>query len=65
MSVASHIDHLHAKHEELDTLLGAEMAHPSPDFFAIKDIKKQKLLIKEEISRLTQELDARDQKDAS
>lgn len=64
MSVVSHIEHLQAKRKELKKLLEAEMAHPAPDFFVIKDIKKQKLLIKEEISRLTQELE-RDRKDAS
>lgn len=65
MSVVSHIEHLQAKHEELEKGLAAEMAHPSPDFFAIKDMKKQKLLIKEEITRLSQELGARSRKDAS
>lgn len=65
MSVVSHIEHLQTKHEDLEKLLGAEMNHPSPDFFAIKDIKKQKLLIKEEITRLGHELEMRDRKDAS
>ena len=66
MSVVSHIEHLHVKHEELDKSLAAEMAHPSPDFFSIKDMKKQKLLIKEEIARLSHELDElRIRKDAS
>ena len=65
MSVISHIDHLQAKHEELDVLLKAEMAHPSLDFFAIKEMKKQKLLLKEEITRLTRELDHDEKKDAS
>jgi hypothetical protein len=66
MSVVSHIEHLHVKHEELDKLLAAEMHHPSPDFFAIKDMKKQKLLIKEEITRLSHSLEEqRTRKDAS
>lgn len=65
MSVVSHIEHLQTKHHELDKLLEAEMAHPSPDFFAIKDMKKQKLLIKEEITRLSHELEERERKDAS
>lgn len=65
MSVLSHIEHLQAKHEELETLLRVEMIHPSPDFFVVKDIKKQKLLLKEEITRLQHELEMRDQKDAS
>lgn len=65
MSVVSHIEHLQIKHEELEKLLSEEMHHPAPDFFVIKDMKKQKLLIKEEISRLTHEVEMRSRKDAS
>ena len=56
MSVISHIEHLQAKHAEAETTLAHEMARPLPDFYAIKDLKKQKLLLKEEIARLTQDL---------
>ncbi len=52
MSVESHIASLNAKHSELENRLSEEMARPSSDFYTIKDIKKQKLLVKEEISRL-------------
>jgi hypothetical protein len=55
MSVMSHIVHLQAKHSELETKLAQEMAHPSPDFYAIKELKKQKLLLKEELARLLEE----------
>ncbi len=55
MSVVSHIVHLQAKHSELEHTLAQEMARPSPNFYTIKDIKKQKLLIKEEIARLMQD----------
>jgi hypothetical protein len=64
MSVVSHIEHLQAKHAELEATLAEEMARPSPGFFTIKDIKKQKLLIKEEISRLSHEV-VQHRKDAS
>lgn len=52
MSVESHIKSLQSKHAELEVLLAEEIARPSSDFYAIKDIKKQKLIIKEEIFRL-------------
>jgi hypothetical protein len=48
----SHVDALQTKHAGLDARLRAEMARPAPDATMIQDIKKQKLKIKEEISRL-------------
>lgn len=47
----SHVDALHTKHAGLDARLRAEMARPAPDAAMVQDIKKQKLKIKEEISR--------------
>ena len=55
MSVVSHIVHLQSKHAELEATLAQEMSRPLPNFYTIKDIKKQKLLIKEEIARLMQD----------
>ncbi len=55
MSVVSHIEHLQAKHFELENTLATEMARPLPNFYTIKDVKKQKLLIKEEIARLSRD----------
>lgn len=55
MSVVSHIAHLQSKHAECEALLAQEMVRPSPDFYTIKDIKKQKLLLKEEIAHLMQD----------
>jgi len=54
MSLESHILHLQAKHSELEEKLAVEMTRPNSDFYVIKDIKKQKLLIKEEISNIIQ-----------
>jgi hypothetical protein len=48
----SHIDALQTKHAGLDARLRQEMARPAPDAAMVQDIKKQKLRIKEEISRL-------------
>lgn len=52
MSVEAHIRSLQAKHAELEAGLSVEIARPHPDFYAVRDIKKQKLIIKEEIFRL-------------
>ena len=52
MSVEAHIKSLQSKHADLKEMLAKEVSRPSPDFYVIKDIKKQKLVIKEEIARL-------------
>ena len=52
MSVEAHINSLQSKHAELEALLAEEIARPNSDFYTVKDIKKQKLIIKEEIARL-------------
>ena len=54
MSIEAHIRSLQAKHAELEAGLSEEIARPNPDFYAVKDIKKQKLIVKEEIFRLMQ-----------
>ncbi|MEI7668500.1 MAG: DUF465 domain-containing protein [Pseudomonadota bacterium] len=56
MSVESHIKSLQSKHSELEIMLSEEIAHPNPDFYKVKDMKKQKLIIKEEISRLISDM---------
>lgn len=42
---------LRARHAELDARLSIEMARPAPDPTAIRTIKRQKLQIKDELSR--------------
>ncbi len=43
---------LKARHAELEEALDIETDRPLPDQVAIKDIKKQKLRIKDELARL-------------
>jgi hypothetical protein len=43
---------LQAKHAKLETLIGAETHRPSPDLSLLQTLKKQKLLLKEELERL-------------
>ncbi len=52
MSLAAHLDVLENRHVKLQQLLDEESNRPLPDFTVIQSLKKQKLLIKEEMERL-------------
>jgi hypothetical protein len=52
MTIASHLTELRRKHEHLSTLVEKEQRSPGADPLKIADLKKQKLRLKEEISRL-------------
>ena len=54
MTVASHIAELKKKHEHLSDAVERAQRSPAVDALAIAEMKKQKLKLKEEISRLTQ-----------
>jgi hypothetical protein len=54
MSLGSHLQELRKKHEHLSTAVEEAQRHPGYDDLAIADMKKQKLRIKEEIARLSQ-----------
>lgn len=54
MSVTSHIAELKRKHENLSSAVEAAQRSPGTDDFQIAELKKQKLKLKEEISRLQQ-----------
>tara|TARA_B100000959_G_C14500711_1_gene427079 strand:+ start:323 stop:478 length:156 start_codon:yes stop_codon:yes gene_type:complete len=47
---SSHVDALKAKHAGLEARLHEEEIRPAPDIAMIRQIKKQKLRIKEEIA---------------
>lgn len=49
---SSHSSALLAKHAGLDARISAELARPSPDSVIVATLKKQKLKLKETISRL-------------
>ena len=59
MSVEAHIESLQSKHAALEAALAEEVARPNPDFYMVRDIKKQKLVIKEEIFRLSHHMDTK------
>jgi hypothetical protein len=52
VSKASH-QRLRARHEELEALINVEQKRPIPDSFRISEMKKEKLLIKEQLVKFT------------
>ncbi|HEU5095902.1 MAG TPA: YdcH family protein [Reyranella sp.] len=52
MSAVDHIEALKAKHAMLEHAIDEENARPHPDDEAIGSLKKRKLQIKDEITRL-------------
>lgn len=52
MSTVDHVEALKAKHASLDHAISEEIARPHPDDDAICSLKKKKLQIKDEITRL-------------
>lgn len=53
MAVSSHIAELKKKHEALSEMVERAQRSPGTDDLQIAEMKKQKLKIKEEISRLS------------
>jgi hypothetical protein len=49
----SHVEELRRKHATLKAEVEAAQRSPGMDTYQLKDLKKQKLRIKEEIERLT------------
>jgi hypothetical protein len=52
MSMHEHVDSLRSKHRHLEQLIDDEQHRPLPDQVTVSRLKKEKLLIKEEIERL-------------
>jgi hypothetical protein len=52
MAVEAHIRELTDKHQRLQELIDAEMAHSSRDQLRIAALKKEKLRLKDELERL-------------
>ena len=54
MSLTSHLHELRKKHEALSSRVEQAQRRPASDMFQITEMKKQKLKLKEEITRLSQ-----------
>jgi hypothetical protein len=52
LSLDEQVSSLHEKHTQLEHALDEENSRPMPDAEAVKEIKHQKLAIKDEISKL-------------
>jgi hypothetical protein len=56
MSLSSHLIELQKKHETLAAQIEAEERHPSADDLEIRELKRMKLHLKEEIARKSGQL---------
>lgn len=52
MSLYAHLTTLEDKHNKIEGMLAGESLRPHPDFSVIQTLKKQKLLLKEEMERI-------------
>jgi len=52
MSLVTHMSMLEEKHGKLEQMISDEAVRPLPDFSVIQTLKKQKLLLKEELRRV-------------
>ncbi len=52
MTIQAHLAELERKHRALDEELAEAMTHPSTDDLKIAELKRRKLLVKDEIQRL-------------
>ncbi|MFZ1469682.1 MAG: DUF465 domain-containing protein [Paracoccaceae bacterium] len=54
MTIASHLQELRKKHEALSDMVEKAQRSPGSDDLQVADLKKQKMKIKEEITRLSE-----------
>jgi hypothetical protein len=52
MSLQTHLSELTAKHRALESQIEEELSHPGSDDLAITELKRKKLKLKDEITRL-------------
>ena len=55
MSIQAHLAELEKRHQALEQEITEAMAHPSTDDLKIVELKRRKLLVKDEIARLKHE----------
>jgi hypothetical protein len=56
MSIQAHLAELERRHQALEQELNDALAHPSTDDLTIAELKRRKLLVKDEIARLKQDV---------
>jgi len=52
MTIQAHLAELERKHQSLEDEIAEAIAHPSIDDLRIAELKRRKLLVKDEIERL-------------
>lgn len=57
MSMQSHLAALEQRHQTLESELNDAVMHPSTDDLKIAELKRRKLLLKDEIARLSTDVD--------
>jgi hypothetical protein len=55
MAIESHLAELERRHEALELEISDALSHPSTDDLQLRELKRRKLLVKDEIARLRQE----------
>jgi hypothetical protein len=55
MSIHSHLTELERKHQALEREIDAERAHPGRDSLRLAELKRRKLSLKDEITKLRDE----------
>jgi len=55
MAIQSHLAELERRHQALEQEISEALSHPSTDGLKIAELKRKKLHVKDEITRLTQD----------
>jgi hypothetical protein len=55
MTIESHLAELERRHHALEQEISEAQTHPSTDDLTIAELKRKKLLVKDEIARLKQD----------
>jgi hypothetical protein len=55
MAIEAHLAELEKRHQSLEQEISEALAHPSADNLKIVELKRKKLLVKDEIARLRQD----------
>jgi hypothetical protein len=55
MAIESHLAELERRHQALEQEISEAQTHPSTDDLTLAELKRKKLLVKDEIARLKQE----------
>jgi hypothetical protein len=56
MSIQAHLAELERRHQALENEISEALTHPSTDDLKVAELKRRKLLVKDEIARLRQDV---------